>query len=317
MHSCFSVAFILPAQMRRWLKAYAARRGDIGQLRKHLPECPLCGSERLALHVDQTHWKIVSCRDCTNALTWPRPATVDYASKDFHADTLKRESASFEDLPAPWRVAMQKQLRMLSRTLAAGASVLEVGCGHGILLEGLARAGFRVSGLEASFSAASRARMRGLHVSRGEFPSDCPPGPYDAIVLSHVLEHIESPHDVFAQIEQLAPGGQALFIQSNWQGLVPQVYLHKWCAWMPNEHFWHFSPKGLRRVLEKRGWKILAIEHSTLAHDPKNAVANLARHIPVFGDQFHLVASVPARDPGYLAPASRREAPVSSAVRQL
>ena len=92
----------------------------------------------------------------------------------------------------------------------APASVLEVGCGRGVLASQLARRGFGVTGLEPDPEAADRARQRGLRVLE-ESVLDHTGGPYDVVLFTRSLHHIY-PLDgaVRAALALLNPGGMLL-----------------------------------------------------------------------------------------------------------
>ena len=99
---------------------------------------------------------------------------------------------------------------LLSRRLASGASVLDVGCGTGYVLERLAES-FDAWGVEPEAAvrarAGARTRKRIVPGSAGDF-SALGDRRFDAVLLLDVVEHIED--DVAAlraAATMLAPGG--------------------------------------------------------------------------------------------------------------
>lgn len=102
----------------------------------------------------------------------------------------------------------------------AGARVVDVGCGGGILSEALARAGAQVTGIDLSPAALAAARAhaitQALDVDYREVPVEAlaaqAPGHFDAVVCMELLEHVPDPGStVRACAELLAPGGMAVF----------------------------------------------------------------------------------------------------------
>ena len=74
--------------------------------------------------------------------------------------------------------------------------VLDVGCGYGAVANSIAdRARAQVVGIDLNPSNIDHARKRftnpGLRFAVGEAPRDLPNEPFDVIVLSNVLEHVE------------------------------------------------------------------------------------------------------------------------------
>lgn len=80
--------------------------------------------------------------------------------------------------------------------IAAGESVLDVGCGYGAVASSIARRSqARVTAIDLSEANIARARAAfagpGLEFVVGRAPDDLEPRHHDVIVLSNVLEHIE------------------------------------------------------------------------------------------------------------------------------
>ncbi|MEI8196150.1 MAG: class I SAM-dependent methyltransferase, partial [Phycisphaerae bacterium] len=179
---------------------------------------------------------------------------------------------------------------LLARALPVLARVLEIGCGQGILLEQLAQRGLQVTGLELSVSAAAAARAAGLNVITGTLPHQAAAGPFDAVVMSQVLEHLADPDAMLEQIGQfISPRARLLLVQTNYRGWMPRWYRERWYAWVPEQHFWHFTPQGLGKLLGRWGWEVETVEYSSLVHTSSHN-ADLALDLPGMGDQFHLLA---------------------------
>ncbi len=97
-----------------------------------------------------------------------------------------------------------------------GLSILDIGCGGGLLSEPLARLGADVTGLDAApegiAAASAHAEMMGLaiHYETGaiEHFSDTHIDAFDVVLAMEVLEHVESLPDFYAAAARaLGPGG--------------------------------------------------------------------------------------------------------------
>lgn len=257
--------------------------------------CPLCGftkTHQLFTPDPLEKWIVEACNRCTNAWTVPPPEYISYENDNFHEQFSVQLTMQ---LPLQWRKSLSMQVETLSRSLKPGARILEVGCGEGLFLSELAQRGFQVIGIEPSKSAGDIARERGLEVITDYFPHTGVDGPFDAVIMSHVLEHISNPTEVLQQVGKLVPDGKVLLIQTNWQGLIPRLQRRKWYAWVPEQHFWHFTPKGLRIILEKSlGWNVKEVQYSSLEHGNSRA-SRVSELLSVFCDQFHLLADVPSK----------------------
>jgi SAM-dependent methyltransferase len=131
-------------------------------------------------------------------------------------------------------------LSVANLTPGQGRRLLDVGSGSGDLLLRMRARGWTVLGVEPDPVAAGAARRNGLDVRDGmladaEFPDDT----FDAIVLSHVIEHVHDPIALLRECGRvLRPGGVLVLMTPNltsvghrhfgadWRGLEPPRHLH-------------------------------------------------------------------------------------------
>ncbi|KRG70917.1 bifunctional 2-polyprenyl-6-hydroxyphenol methylase/3-demethylubiquinol 3-O-methyltransferase UbiG [Pseudoxanthomonas dokdonensis] len=108
------------------------------------------------------------------------------------------------------------------RVSLAGANVLDVGCGGGLLSEALARAGARVTAIDLAPELIKVARLHRLESNVSvdyreqtvESLADQQAGEFDAITCMEMLEHVPDPASVIAACARLLkPGGQ-LFVST-------------------------------------------------------------------------------------------------------
>ncbi|MDJ0647630.1 MAG: class I SAM-dependent methyltransferase [Xenococcaceae cyanobacterium MO_188.B19] len=265
--------------------------------------CPLCNSKRYQpiIRISNSSEKtdsqvtIQKCLRCSNAWTFPSPDYVDYKNEDFHQQSISVSSQldikTISDLPEEWQKSLKMQVSLIKRYLQPRAKILEIGCGEGILLSELAYLGFIVEGIEPSFNASLRAKNKGLKITNSLFPDYFPEQKFDLVILSHVLEHIQNPSRFLRTVSQLIPNGYLLLIQTNYQGLIPRLRTKDWYAWVPNEHYWHFTPFGLTFLVNKLNFRLIKCEYSSLVHTGKKnkLLQIIAKTIPQYLDQFHIL----------------------------
>ncbi len=111
-----------------------------------------------------------------------------------------------------------------SRAAIAGKKALDVGCGGGLLAEGLARLGATVTGIDVSEAALSIAELHlmesGLHVdyhrATAEEYAVRHPGAFDVVTCLEILEHVPNPSStVHACAKLVRPGGAVFFSTIN------------------------------------------------------------------------------------------------------
>jgi 2-polyprenyl-6-hydroxyphenyl methylase/3-demethylubiquinone-9 3-methyltransferase len=131
-------------------------------------------------------------------------------------------------------------------------SILDVGCGGGLLAEEFAGAGFEVAGIDPAPETIKTARAHasavGLRIDyrigRGE-DLPYPTGSFDNVACCDVLEHVENPDRVVSEISRvLRPGGLFFYDTINrtaisWIAMIKVMQeWHSTAFAAPNSHVW-------------------------------------------------------------------------------
>lgn len=129
----------------------------------------------------------------------------------------------------------------------SGKAVLDVGCGGGILAEGMAELGAAVTGIDLGDKALEVARLHLLESGRqvdyrkiaAEDFAAARAGQYDVVTCMEMLEHVPSPSSIVCACAQLVkPGGHVFFSTINRN---PKSYLF---AVIGAEHLLKILPHG-------------------------------------------------------------------------
>lgn len=169
-----------------------------------------------------------------------------------------------------------------------GLSVLDIGCGGGILSEDLARAGAIVTGVDPSAAtlrlARAHARQLGLSIDyRHGFAEDLRERRrYDAVFAVDVLEHVEDLEATLrAAIRALKPGGHFGFLTHNATVEAFTEIIWKWEYVRRDSsrggHDFHrfIDPEDLARMLRRHRARITHM--SGIRWSPRLALARSTR----------------------------------------
>ena len=139
-------------------------------------------------HRPGEHGDLYACRDCGTVQQPSLPA-----GDDLHELYRGVEDEAYLDEEAGRRTTARRLLDLIGRHVPAGR-LLDVGCGHGLLLDEARRRGYEVMGLELSASSAEYGReILGLDIHEHALADFSDDEGFDVIVLADVLEHLDDP----------------------------------------------------------------------------------------------------------------------------
>jgi SAM-dependent methyltransferase len=226
--------------------------------------CAICGGSTALLHPGTSealpaaafsptchetglHGDLWRCAHCGTIVQPSLP--VGGRLVDLYRDT---DDAAYLAEEAGRRATARRLLALVERRAAPGR-LLEVGCGHGLLLDEARRRGWTVLGLEPS--SASRAHARealGLEVLDRTLDAFCD-GPFDAVVLADVLEHLDDPvRAVRACTALLGRDGVLLVVTPNPASATARIAGARWWGFLP-AHTYLLPRRTLRAVLAGEG----------------------------------------------------------------
>jgi len=135
--------------------------------------------------------------------------------------------------------------------------LLEIGCGNGATLELLRSLGWHTEGLDIDPEAVERARRGGLLVQLGTLQSQMfPAESFDAIVSSHVIEHVPNPTSLVHECYRLLkPGGRMVSITPNGGSWGHRFYQRDWRGLEPPRHLHIFTKEALTGLCLKAGFE--------------------------------------------------------------
>jgi SAM-dependent methyltransferase len=145
-----------------------------------------------------------------------------------------------------------------------GARFLEIGFGSGDRLARMRQLGWDVSGLDLDPSAVEDAKARGIDARLGELDEQSfPDAHFDAIYLSHVIEHVHDPLDLLRQCHRvLKPKGVVVVLTPNLASWSYRSFGSDWFWLDPPRHLVLFSVKSLGALAERAGLSVMRLDSS-------------------------------------------------------
>lgn len=250
------------------------------------PACLLCGGHGKPLYSGlhdrlfgaSGEYGFLQCVNPECGLVWLDPAPdmahigEAYASYFTHADSAPAWRSrnllylAWRRLGAVYRLAIRPTRIGRARTRAAAnyldgvtpGRVLDVGCGDGSWMVRMREMGWEVEGQETDQHSADQARnTRGLTVHVGLLDAlHLPAARYDAITMSHVIEHVHEPVAVLAEcLRLLKPGGRLIALTPNVRSFGHRQFGRDWVALDPPRHLVLFSADTLARAAQRAGFR--------------------------------------------------------------
>jgi len=152
---------------------------------------------------------------------------------------------------------------LLSKIIPKNKTVLEIGCGTGDLITYLKpKKGW---GMDLSEKMVKRAKIKYKHLKNLTFSTEYPTVKFDYVFMADVIEHLESPEDVFKKISKLMDKKSLFVITTANPILEPLLLLgEKIGLKMPEGPHIRIKYDELKIMLEQSGFKIIKHDYKLL-----------------------------------------------------
>lgn len=224
--------------------------------------CNQCRSSRSYLINVENGFRIVKCRSCGLVYINPQPRERDLM--EFYQEYFPEDEGS----PIRWERMMSPVFneihKYISRNYSKGR-LLDVGCSYGFFLQRFDKTKWEIYGVDPSAHAVTYARKKlGKRVFTGPLTQqDFPSQFFDIITLFYVLEHVVDPMSILMELHRiLKPKGllvlriphsePIIWFAKFFRMDIPLLY--------PPMHLYDFSPKTLKLMLKKAGFRKISVE---------------------------------------------------------
>lgn len=164
-------------------------------------------------------------------------------------------------------------------------SILEIGSGLGYLTYSLNKAGYDAKGIDISEDAVAKANKRygNYFEYKNLFTITEEVEKYDCVIMTEVIEHVESPIlFIEAALKLLKPEGKLIVTTPNKSATESGTI---WHSDFPPVHLWFFTEESIKRIANKFGKNcefVDFIEYSKKFYSPMYAgtIEDIQRNVP-------------------------------------
>lgn len=186
--------------------------------------------------------------------------------EELRAAYAKAESGDYLEEELGQRATARAVLAEIEHHAPRGR-LLDLGCWVGYLLAEARARGWSGVGVEPSEFAARYAREHlGLDVRTGEVLGDeLPDGPFEAVFLGDVIEHLPRADRALERIAELvAPGGVVAMALPDAGSRVARLLGRRWWSVIPT-HVHYFTRHSIQVLLRRHGYRTLSVGTSPKA----------------------------------------------------
>jgi 2-polyprenyl-3-methyl-5-hydroxy-6-metoxy-1,4-benzoquinol methylase len=176
---------------------------------KFLKQCPICSGSSVCHERVLNNVELVRCQVCDFVYANVTDEYIKMQNSDFDecATVSYEENQTLVD-----KLWFKRIVKKITDHIGCG-SVLDVGCGNGVLLKNFLDKGWKASGIDLSLWAEKSAQRYGYklylcELERANLPDNC----FDVVVSTSTLEHIPQPFQHIKEILRVVkPDGLAYF----------------------------------------------------------------------------------------------------------
>ena len=151
---------------------------------------------------------------------------------------------------------LDRECRYLPKCDLSSNKLLDIGCGDGAFLTVASEIGWDAVGLDNDHKAVKNAISKGVRAICGNvLDLNSPPSFFDALTLSHVIEHVSDPRDFLRECTDLLKPGGFLWLETpNINSLGRNFFGRDWRGLEPPRHLVIFNHQVIKNILLELGY---------------------------------------------------------------
>lgn len=232
--------------------------------------CNLCGSNDSEYLYDIAGYSIVRCKKCDLIYVNPQPTSKEleeFYLREFHSEEWYKKFPQLRDFRYFQKTTKDiegfKNYLYEVKKYKVSGKLLDVGCGDGWLLKHALDFGFEVWGVEPTLKAFEEAVKKiGQNVFNTTLEDAHFADNYFDVVMSiGTIEHVKYPLSLLKEMNRILKQNGLLVIQTpNIKSYLAKKQGIRWEQFTVPGHLYFFSPKTLKMLLERSGFKVLKFD---------------------------------------------------------
>lgn len=189
------------------------------------------------------------------------------------------DDEDYEKTRAERALQARRLLGTLGRLLPSG-KLLDVGAGSGILVNEARELGYDAIGIEPSAPLQRRAASHNLPILHGVLPHANIEGPFDAVILNDVIEHVSDPVGLLREAARLMHAdGICAVVTPDVSSIAARLLGWRWWHFR-TAHIGYFNKRTLMRAASQAGLKPVRLMRPTWYFSARYLLIRLLSYLP-------------------------------------
>lgn len=220
--------------------------------------CLICHSSDIS-KFNYGNIELLKCKNCD--ITYLEKFPDNDSLKSFYSDNyhISTHTSDIELRRSVQQIENYHILDLIKKHNFEAKSIVDIGCDTGFFIDEARRNCYEVYGIELNQEAVRYCNNIGLNVKNSidEFKLK-----FDIAVMNHSLEHFANPKQFINNLSlYIADKGIVIIRVPAFDSFFSKLLKHKWIWFQPSNHYFHYSIRSIKYLLESCNFEVIYAEH--------------------------------------------------------
>jgi len=220
--------------------------------------CKICSSTDI-IKINYDGIGLLKCTNCDITYLENFPDNKDLESLYSNDYTISTKNSDTELRRTVQQIENYYIFNLINKYKSNSETIVDIGCDKGFFIDEARRNKFKVFGVELNNNAKLYCQNIGLEIKNSieEFNQK-----FDIITMNHSLEHFPNPDEYLQKLKNYGSENALLVIRvPAFDSLFSKIMKKNWIWFQPENHYFHYSLKSLKYLLEKNNFEVMEISH--------------------------------------------------------